>query len=166
MHTLCILYIIMHIYSKSYYTNSTPILTCLYPIQEKLGEEYVLKKKPSSSKARKQSKASTNDHTTTTAVVEVHTETEKVKRKRSNSHSNSSGNSIAQHKINQKDWSIHPRTFIHLPHTLSLPQNTMKKLVKYLTDNSYSEPFLTPVDPRDAPGYLDLIETPMDIGGF
>jgi hypothetical protein len=121
--------------------------------QEKLGEEYVLKKK-GRGKGRKSTAAPAAD------AAELSTETAgpktpKPKRKRA---------AGTAHLVKQEGWPVQPRTLWPLPDDFALSRSAMKGIVKEVSASEYASPFLVPVDPEEAPGYSDMIETPMDLG--
>ena len=64
----------------------------------------------------------------------------------------------------QVAWPRSPRALTALPAAgFSLPKAAMRSILKEVTANPYATPFLEPVDPEVAPGYLDLIKKPMDL---
>ena len=68
-----------------------------------------------------------------------------------------------QHQTNQSGWPIRPRTYWPVSDDVALSRSTMKNIIKDLSASEFSEYFLSPVDLGEAPGYLELIETPMDL---
>ena len=44
-----------------------------------------------------------------------------------------------------------------------LSKKHMLELVNAMKKHHYATPFLTPVDPSEAPGYLDVVDHPMDL---
>ena len=67
-------------------------------------------------------------------------------------------------QVEQEGWPLHPRTLMQFPEGFTLGRAAMKTLVRELSASEYATPFLDPVDPEEAPGYSDMIETPMDLG--
>lgn len=67
-------------------------------------------------------------------------------------------------QVEQEGWPLTPRTLMQLPEGLVLSRSAMKALVRELSASEFASPFLVPVDPEEAPGYTDLIDTPMDLG--
>lgn len=90
-------------------------------------------------------------------AAEAHiAKTPKPKRKRSSS--------STAHLVQQEGWPVQPRTLWPLPEGFALSRSAMKSIVKEVSGSDYASPFLEPVDPDEAPGYLDMIKQPMDIG--
>lgn len=67
-------------------------------------------------------------------------------------------------QVEQEGWPVTPRTLMQLPEGFVLSRSAMKTVVREVAASEYASPFMDPVDPDEAPGYTDLVETPMDLG--
>jgi hypothetical protein len=128
---------------------------CAHCPQEKLGEAYLLKKKRGRKSNATLAAERAMEAEPAPAAPAAEVKTPKQKRKRAGGPS---------HQVDQEGWPVRPRALWTLPADLLLSRSTMKTLVRDVSGSDFAEPFLAAVDPEEAPGYAELIKTPMDLG--
>jgi hypothetical protein len=124
-------------------------------LQEKLGEEYLIKKKRGRKSKATLAAESALEAEPVPAAPATENKTPKQKRKRAGAPGN---------QVDQEGWPVRPRALWTLPADLQLSRSTMKTIVRDVSASDFADPFLVAVDPEEAPGYAELIKTPMDLG--